>query len=141
VLVEGGQALSGLEFHLHGPPAASCPDQDGNDQHPVRLTQVLGHIAAHIIADAIGVPARPRQQMLYLGRARIPRVLGDAPAVGPRQPGQHPEHERPRPPPRLDPAETTPDPQHRVFENAQPPAGVYAVASGHRQKVMRRHKP
>ena len=33
-----------------------------NDQHPLQVTQVLGHIAAHVITDAVGVPAGPRQR-------------------------------------------------------------------------------
>jgi hypothetical protein len=68
-------------------------------------------------------------------------MLGDAPAVRPRQPGKQAQHKRPRPPPRFHPAETSPDPEHQIIENAQPPAGVYAVASGHRQIIMRPHKP
>src|SRR6266571_4360774 len=41
---------------------------------------------------------------------------------GRRQPGQQPEHERPRPPPRLHPAETGSDAQHQLIEHT-PPAG------------------
>jgi hypothetical protein len=112
-----------------------------NHQHPARVTQMLGHIAADVIAHAIGVPPGPRQQVLHPSRAGVPRMLGDTPAVRSWQPGQQAQHKRPRPPPRLHPAETNPDTEHQLIEDTQPPAGVYAVASGHRQIVMRRHKP
>jgi hypothetical protein len=112
-----------------------------NDQHRVRVTQMLHHVATHVIADAIRVPAGPRQKMLHPGRAGIPRMLSNAPAVRPRQRRQQAQHKRPRPPPRLHPAKTSPDPEHQIIEDAQPPAGVYAVASSHRQIVMRPHEP
>jgi len=51
---------------------------------------------------------------------------------------QQAQHERPRPPPRLHPAKTSPDPQHQLIEHAQPAAGVYAVASSHR-RIARLH--
>ena len=110
-------------------------------QHPVRAAQMLGHIAAQVIADAISVPRGPRQQVLHPAGRGIPGVLRDAPAVGPRQPGQQAQHEHPGPPPRLHPPETSPDPEHQVIEDAQPAARVYAMPSGHRKIIMCPHKP
>jgi hypothetical protein len=86
-------------------------------------------------------PPRPLQQVLHPIRGRLPGLLGDRPAVLARQPGQQPEHERPRPPPRLHPSETSPDPQHQLIEQPQPAGRVYAVASGHQKIVIGRHKP
>jgi hypothetical protein len=102
---------------------------------------MLHHVAAHVVADAIGVPGRPRQQVLHPARRDIADVLGQRPAVLARQPSQQANNKRPRPPPRLHPAETGPNPQHQLIEHAQPPARIYAMASGHRQIVMCRHKP
>jgi hypothetical protein len=79
--------------------------------------------------------------VLHPARRRITGVLGDRPAILARQPGQQAQHERPRPPPRLHPAEPAPDPQHQLIEHAQPTAGAYAVASGHRKVITCLHKP
>jgi hypothetical protein len=102
---------------------------------------VLDHVAAHVVADAIGVPRCPRQQVLHPARRDIAGLLGQRPAVLARQPGKQADNERPRPPPRLHPAETGPNLQHQLIEHAQPAGRVYAVASGRRQIVMCRHKP
>jgi hypothetical protein len=47
----------------------------------------------------------------------------------------------PRPPPRLHPAETRPDADHHLIKQPQPPARLYAVASGHRKIVVCCHEP
>jgi hypothetical protein len=96
---------------------------------------------AQVIADTVGVPPGPGQQMLHPIRSRVPGVLGDRPAVLARQPGQQPQHERPRPPPRLNPAETRADPEHQLIQQPQPPGRVYAMASGHRKIIKGRHNP
>jgi len=62
----------------------------------------------------------------------FPGMLGDRPAVHPRQPGQQAQHERRHPPPRLDPGEPAADPQHQLIEFPPPALQVYAEASGHR---------
>jgi len=78
--------------------------------------------------------------MLHPARLRVPGLLGDAPAVHPRQARQQPEDEHPGPPPRLHPVETARHLAHQLIEHAQPAARVYAVASGHRT-IMILHKP
>ena len=46
----------------------------------------------------------------------------------------------PRPAPRLHPAEMAADPGHQLIQDSQPPARVYAVASGHQKIITSRHK-
>jgi hypothetical protein len=61
-------------------------------------------------------------------------VLGQRPAVLAWQVGQQPQHERPRPPAWLHPAEPARDPAQQLLQ-ARLPTGsvcVYAVACGHR---------
>ena len=79
---------------------------------------------AQVIADAIGVPPGPGQEMLHPIRGGIPSMLGDRPAVLAGQGGQQARHERPRPAPRLDPAETRPDPGHQLIKQPHPPGRV-----------------
>jgi hypothetical protein len=112
-----------------------------DDQHRTRVAEVLEDIAAHVIADAVSIPLRAGQQVLHPVRRGVPGVLGDRPAVHPRQLRQQPQRERPRPPPRLHPAETGPDPGHQLIKYPQPPARVYAGASGHQKIITSRHKP
>jgi hypothetical protein len=71
----------------------------------------------------------------------VPSVLGDALAVVARQVSQQPQHERPRPPPRLHVGEPARNPANRVTEYPQPPERVYAMAYGHCTIVMGCRKP
>jgi hypothetical protein len=59
-------------------------------------------------------------------------MLGNGPAVHPRQPCQQPPDERRHPPPRLDPGKPGTYPQHQLIEFMPPAIQVYAEASGHR---------
>jgi hypothetical protein len=79
--------------------------------------------------------------MLHPIRRGVPGMLSDTPAVLAGQPGQQSQHERPRPPPWLNPPETRPDPEHQLIEQPQPPGRVYAMASGHRKIIKSRHNP
>ena len=63
------------------------------------------------------------------------------PAVLALQRRQQPEHELPCGPPRLYPAEPARDQEHQLIEQDPPAGGVYAVASGHRTIIGRRHNP
>jgi hypothetical protein len=108
-------------------------------QHRAGITQVLHDIAPHVIANAIGVPPRAGQQCCI--PSGVPGMLGDRPAVLPRQVSQQPQHERPRLPPRLHPAEPARDPAHQIVEHPQPAGRVYAMACGHRKIFLSRHKP
>ena len=59
-------------------------------------------------------------------------VLGDRPAVLPRQVRQQPEHEPADPAAGLDPGEPARHPVEQPVGLGVPPAGIYAVARGHR---------
>jgi hypothetical protein len=59
-------------------------------------------------------------------------MLGNRPAVHPRQPRQQPADERRHPAPRLNPGKPDPDPQHQLIEFPPPALQVYAEGNGHR---------
>ena len=93
------------------------------------------------IEVAVGVPPGSGQQVLHPVRSPVPGMLGDRPAVLARQLRQQAQHERPGPAPRLHPAEPAPGPGQQLVKYAQPPAGIYARASGHQKIFTCRHKP
>ena len=53
----------------------------GEDQHCIRIAQVLDHIGPQVIPDRIGVPAHAREEILHPVRRGVPRRLGQLPAV------------------------------------------------------------
>jgi hypothetical protein len=59
-------------------------------------------------------------------------MLGNRPAVHPRQPGQQAPDEHRHPPPQLNPGEPPAHPQHQLIEFPLPAIQIYAEASGHR---------
>jgi hypothetical protein len=59
-----------------------------DDQHRPVVVQVLHHVAAHVVADLIGIPLGPAQQVLHAVRSGLASPLGDGPAVLARQVGQ-----------------------------------------------------
>jgi hypothetical protein len=106
---------------LHPPGGAGVlalhPDRGGallqipglvHDQHRVRVGEVVHHIAAQILPHRLGVPRRPRQQVLHPVRSGVTGMLGDRPTVRPRQPGQQTEQERSSPPGAARPGRTAP---------------------------------
>ena len=86
---------------------------------------MLHDIGAHVVADPVVVPHRPTQQVLHPIGAGIAGVLGDRPAVLTRQVGQQPQHERPGPPARLDPAKPARDPTQQLLQARLPSGRVY----------------
>jgi hypothetical protein len=96
------------------------PDHRAIAAH-VRVGEVVHHIAAQILPHRLGVPRRPRQQVLHPVRSGVTGLIRDRPTVRARQPGQQTEQERASPPARLDPAEPRPDQAHQLIE-ARPPA-------------------
>jgi hypothetical protein len=101
---------------------------------PPRVTEVLDHHGAHVIADRVVVPNRPGQQVLHPVGVGVADVLSDRPAVLAGQVRQQAAHERPGPLPQLHPSEPARDPTHRLVEQLLPPDRfhVYAVACGYR---------
>jgi hypothetical protein len=47
-----------------------------DDQHGLRVAEVLGHVGAHVITHAVFVPHRPAQQVLQAVRGGLAGVLG-----------------------------------------------------------------
>jgi hypothetical protein len=95
-----------------------------DDQHRLRVTEMLHQVGAHIVADPVVVPHRPGQQVLHPIRAGIPGVLGQRPAVLAGQVGQQPAHQRPGPPARLHPAEPARDPAQQLLQPRMPAGRV-----------------
>jgi hypothetical protein len=61
-------------------------------QDRVGFAEVINDVVAQVGGDAVGVPARPVQQVLHAVRSRIPSMFGDGPAAGfdPAEPSGHP---------------------------------------------------
>jgi hypothetical protein len=59
-------------------------------------------------------------------------MLGDRPAIDPRQPCQQAANERRGPPPRFYPGESRAHAQYQLVKLLPPAIQVYAEASGHR---------
>jgi hypothetical protein len=91
-----------------------------HDQHRVGVTEMFHRDIPHVVAHLIGIPYRPRQQVLHPVRRRVSGVLGDRPAVLARQVGQQSLHERARPPPWLHPFEPLRHPCHHRVELLPP---------------------
>jgi isopentenyl diphosphate isomerase/L-lactate dehydrogenase-like FMN-dependent dehydrogenase len=110
-------------------------------QHRVLAAEPGDHIGAQVITDPVVIPARLGQQMLQPVRRAVADMLGDRPAILPRQIRQQSQHQLSRSPSWLDPAKPSSDPIHQIIQVRQPPATVYAGSRGHRKIVLSRHKP
>jgi hypothetical protein len=110
-------------------------------QHRARVTQVVDDIAAQVIDHPVGVPTGPLQQVLHPIGGRVTGVLGDGPAIHPRQPREQPKDEPPGMPAALHPGEPATNPPHRFGETRTPPVRVYAVPRGHRNIILSPHNP
>jgi hypothetical protein len=95
-----------------------------DDQHRLRVAEILHQVGAHVVADPVVIPHRPTQQVLHPIRAGILGVLGDRSAVLAGQIRQQPAHERPGPPSRLHPAKPARDPTQQLFQAGLPSRGV-----------------
>jgi hypothetical protein len=107
-------------------------------QHRLVIVEVLHHVAAHVVADGVGVPLGPPQQVLHAVRGRLPGPLGDRPAVLARQVRQQPEYQLADAAAGFDPGEPSRDQAHQAhqaLERLLPAGRVYAVTCGHRMIV------
>ncbi len=52
-----------------------------DDQHAIRITEVVDHIIAQIVAHPVSVPGRSVQEALHTLCAELPDRLGELPAV------------------------------------------------------------
>jgi hypothetical protein len=126
---------------LHPDRAAALLQIPGlvDHQHRAGIGEVLDDVAAQILCDPVGVPDRPGQQMLHaIGRA-VAGVLGDRPAVLPRQVGKQCQQEPADPPPRLDPAEPTADPIQQLIDPCLPAGRPYPDTRGRRGMLRSPH--
>jgi len=135
----GGAAVLALHAHRSG----ALLQQPGliGDQHASRVAELGSHEPTDVIADRISVPHRRPQQPLHRLRIMMTGLLRQPPAVLALQRRQQPEHELPGSAPRLYTAEPACDQEHQLIEQCPPTGGVYAVASGHRTIIGRRHNP
>jgi site-specific DNA recombinase len=78
-------------------------------QHRTRVTQVLDHVGAQIIADLVRIPVGGGQQPLHAVGGALAGVLGQLPAILPPHVAQQPAQVGQRPPARLRPGEPSRD--------------------------------
>jgi hypothetical protein len=128
---------------LHARRAGALLQEPGliTNQHPSRVTEPGGHEPANIITDRISIPGRGAQQPLHRLRIPMTGLLRQPPAVLALGRRQQPQHELPGGAPRFHPREPARDQEHQLIEQHPPAGGVYAVASGHRKIIGRRHNP
>jgi hypothetical protein len=103
-----------------------------DDQHRFLGVEVLDDVLADIVADGVGIPGGPAQQVLHAVRAGLPGPLRDRPAVLARQVRQQAQHQPPGPQAGFVAGEPTRDPAHGHLERRPPTGGIYAVTCGHR---------
>ena len=89
-------------------------------QNSLVITQMLDRIAPQIIANQIGVPARPRQKLLHPVRRPIARRFGKLPAVLPFQRRHQTAKIGNHTPTRLRPQKMMPKPGAKVIQIACP---------------------
>jgi hypothetical protein len=110
-----------------------------DDQHRPGITQVLNHVGPQVCLNPVGVPDGAGQQVLHaIGRA-VAGVLGDRPAVLPRQVGQQPQQESADPAPALDPGEPAGDPIGQLIDARRPAGRPYPGPRDHRGTVRCPH--
>ena len=89
---------------------------------------MLDHVGPQVVADPIGVPAHPAEEVLHPVGRGIPGGFGQLPAVLALDRSQQPTQVGQRTAPRLDPAEARRDPSaqplqlrspgHRILESS-----------------------
>src|SRR5262249_1578481 len=119
-----GSSRCGRPAVLAGHPARLRPllqePRLVGDEHPARVTEVLGHVPEQVVADGVGVPVGPGQQVLHPVGGRVAQVLGQLPPVLPLDPAEQPADVPECPPPRLAPREPAPDPPSHRVQPARP---------------------
>jgi hypothetical protein len=130
-----------LTLHSNGAGALLHVTGLIDHQDRVRVPEVLGDVSAQIIPHAVSVPDCLRQQPLHPARIGVPGMLGDRPAIGPRQARQQSTQEGRNPAPWFDTGEPRPDSQHQLIELQLPSIKVYAGGSSHREISLSLHKP
>jgi hypothetical protein len=99
-------------------------------QDRTRVAERIDDVIAQIVADIVGVPAGPCQQVLQPVRSDRAAMLGDRPAILAIQARDHPGHQLARMAQRLVPGKTRRDPIQHRRELRLPPIRVYAMSRG-----------
>ena len=107
-----------------------------DDQYRLVIAEMVDHIGAQIIAHPVGVPLRPRQQMLQPVRAGVTTALGQRPTVLAVDIRHQPQHQRARVPQRLAPGESRRDPIQHLIKAPPPLIDVYAMSRGDRGIIL-----
>ena len=102
------------------------------DQDRAGVAEGVDDIVAQIVADRLGVPFRPRQQVLQPVRGGIAAVFGDRPAILAVQARDHPSHQLGGMAQRFVAGKTRRDPVDHRRELRPPPIRVYAMSRGDR---------
>lgn len=133
---------------LHPGRPHTLLDEPGliHDQHRVPIAEMLHHIITQVVAQHVGVPARPAQQPLHRIRRGITGELGQRPPVLALQPGQQTTHVRHGLAAWLDPPEPMPHPHTQLIQPSSPilnvdahpakPAGDPKIKSQESQKAV-----
>jgi hypothetical protein len=125
-----------------------CPHRGGallqiaglvDDQHRLRVAEVLHEVGAHVVADRVLVPDGPGEQVLHPVAAGVAGVLGDRPAVLAWQVRQESKHERLSALAWPHPAKSACDPAQQLVQPRLPPGRRYAEDCGHRLIFGCRH--
>jgi hypothetical protein len=91
-----------------------------DDQHTIRVAEVLDHVVAHLVADGVDVPVGPPQQPLHPVRRQVTGLLRQGPAVLTIEAGDQPGQILPGPSPRLRPGETIREPGMQPVQFTRP---------------------
>jgi hypothetical protein len=90
-------------------------------QHGAGIAEVLDHVGPQVVADRVGVPPHPAEEVPHPVRRAVARRLGQLPAVLAFHGGEETAQGRQRAPARLDPPEPRPEPPHQLIEGPRPP--------------------
>ena len=105
-----------------------------------RVAERVDDVVAQVVAHRVGVPARPRQQMLQPVGGGGAAVLGDGPAILAVQARDHPQDELAGMPQGFVAGESRRNPVDHRRVLGPPPIGVYAVNRGDRGQFYCLHK-
>jgi hypothetical protein len=90
-------------------------------QHGAGIAEMLHHVGPQVVADRVGVPPPPAEEVLHPVRRAVARRLGEPPAVLAFHGGEETAQVHQRAPARLDPPEPWPEPPHQLIAGPRPP--------------------
>jgi hypothetical protein len=99
-------------------------------QHRPRIAQVLDDVGPQVVADPIGVPTHPTEEILHPVGRGIPGGFGQLPTVLALDRRQQPTQVGQRTAPRLDPAEARRDPSAQPLQLRSPGSRILESSHG-----------